>query len=188
MEINNTEGEILGVMTSTTVVEGLMVFLGPKAASADFGSNTDLATVRAPLSADEAKKSRYIVTWPQTLQKPPFYNSLPSYSFAQRGGFDQAVNVPFNADVWMTYPGMQNGKTIPSGTGALAFGEGTYTVPSGSFIDSAGIKVAGTPLSVNYTGATAGKLQAEASFSSDVCVATVVEFDTSTYALTFKIG
>ena len=189
MEINNVEGEILGVLTAQSIVEGLMVVLGPKTTNSnDFGGNTDLATVRPPQSLDEAKRSRWIVTWPQTLQKPPFYNPMPSFSFALRQGFDQAANAPFSASVWTTYPGMQNGQTIPSGVGALAFGNGIYTVPSGSFIDSAGIKVDGTPLSVNYSGVTAGKLQAETSYDPSICVATVVGFDTSLYALTFRLG
>jgi hypothetical protein len=91
--------------------------------------------------------------------------------------------VPFAATVYLTYPGYQNSVTIPSGTGALAFGAGTFTVPSGQYIYNAGLQVPGALVSVSYSGADAGKLQLQATYDADVVVGVVENFDSTTYDL-----
>lgn len=184
MEINQINGVIKSVVAVSGITEGRMVFMTSHAVSQNFGSLTDLPGVNVPSTADEAKRARFIVTWPVTAQKPPFYVPNPTLTFALREGFDQAANAPFSATVYPTYPGYQNSVVIPAGTPVRAFGAGTYTAPSGTYVDSAPLHSAGCLVSVNYTGANAGKLQAEATYS-DAVVGVVEEWDSSTGHLTF---
>lgn len=89
--------------------------------------------------------------------------------------------------MYLTSPGQQEGLTIPSGTLALAYGEGIYTVPSGAWIYNAALETPGATMTVadtNSDGAgSAGKLKS----SSSNVVAEVYKYDATTGALTFKI-
>lgn len=187
MEINHYGDTILGVVAQADVVEGRMVLLTTNSFSLDFGSQTDLPGAKVPATLAEAATARYIITFEQDNRSLPIYHPQPSMAFALRGGFDQAENVPFTADVYLTHPGVQEGRTIPSGSGALAFGEGIYTVPSGAYIYDAALLIPGTQLAVadtaTDTAANAGKLKVSAVAS----VGEVYRFDTSTGKLTFKI-
>ncbi len=186
MEINNILGDVKPVVAVNDIVEGRMVTLQAHTVSADFGSSSDLPGVDTPSTLDEARKARFMVAFPITYQKPPFYISPPSMSFALRGGFDQSDNSDFNADVLTTYPGYKSSKTIPSGTLARAFGAGTFTVPSGQFIYSASL-VPGAAVSVAYSGANRGKLQYEATYDADLVVGFVTHLDSTTQNLTVTL-
>lgn len=184
MEINKVNGDILGVVTAADTVEGRMVCLTSHSFDNDFGSQVDLPAVKVPSTADEAKRARFILTWQVDNRTPPYYVPQPSYAFSLRsGGFGGAANVPFSATVYLTYPGYQNSVTIPSGTGALAFGAGTFTVPSGQYIYAAGLRTPGALLSVSYSGADAGKLQLQATYDADLVVGMVENFDATTFDL-----
>lgn len=186
MEINKVNGDILPVVVNEDMVEGRMVCLTSHTFNVDFGSQTDLPAVKLPSTADEAKRARFIVTWAVDNRQPPYYNPMPAYAWSlRRGGFGAAANVPFSATVWLTYPGYQNSVTIPSGTAALAFGAGTYTIQSGQYLYNAAMQIPGCALSVSISGTDNGKLQYQATWDSDVVVGTVVEFNTSTYDMTF---
>jgi hypothetical protein len=111
---------------------------------------------------------------------------MPSYTYALRMGWDQTANTPFSATVHVTHPMYKKSQTIPSGTSLVAYGAGTYTIPSGTYIYSASM-AKGTLLSVSYAVATAGKLQHEASYG-DAVVAIVENIDATTLDLTFKTG
>jgi hypothetical protein len=184
MEINRLEGRIESVVTVSGLVEGRMVYMTSHSYDQNYGSLTDLPGVDYPRTADQAKKARNVLAFAITTQKGP-YMTYPTFDFSLRGMMDQDSNVPFNTDVDITYPGDQESRTVLAGTPARALGVGTYTVPSGQYIYSAGLRTPGCPLSVSYSGANAGKLQAESTFDGDLAVATVVEFDSTTYALTF---
>ncbi len=187
MEINHYGDTILGVLAGQDIVEGRMVILTGHAMSIDFGSQTDLPAVRVPATSAEAALARYCVTFAVDNRSLPIYQSVPSFTFALRGGFDQSSNVPFSATVRLTYPGNQEGATIPSGSQALAFGEGIYTVPSGAFVYSAALTVPGTMLDVADTATdgapSAGMLKA----GSTAPVAQTIRYDSSDNRLTFKI-
>ena len=187
MEINRINGDVKGAIVTTATVEGRMVCMVSHSLSADFGSNVDLPGARVPVTADEAKKARFIVTFPVTQQKPPFYASMPSMSYALRQGFDQAANVPFTTEVQLTYPGYQESKTIPSGTGARLFGAGTYTIPSGQYVYSASL-VPGASVSVAYSGGNEGKLQYAATYDADTIVGFVERVDSTTLNLTVTLS
>jgi len=190
MEINKYT-DIIGVIACGDVVEGRMVILTKHASSNDFGSNLDLYGVRVPADSTEAGKAKYIVTWPvsnsQVTDDIKMLVPMPSYGWSLRqGGWDQTGNVPFTSKIYLTYPGNQNGVTIPSGYQALAFDRGVFTVPSGAFVFAAGIMSAGAPLEVlnsnDDTAAQAGKL----AYNAAGTIAIVERFNSEDGSLTFR--
>lgn len=188
MEINRFE-EVMGVIPTADVVEGRMGLVTSHTFTHDFGSRTDLMGFKVPATAEEAKRARFILTWAVTNQEAPYLVPVPSYSWAMRGGFNQASNVPFTTTVYMTYPGNQEGVTIPSGTPALAFGEGTYSVPSGAYINNVALVNPGAMLIVANTAedtTDAGKLKYQSTMDDRV-VGFVEYRDSSTGKLTFRL-
>lgn len=188
MELNHYGDTILGVVPTEDIVEGRMVCLTSHSFSPDFGSKTDLPGVKLPAVAADSVKARYVITFAVDNRPTPIYDPTPQMAWSLRyGGFDQAANVPFTASVLLTHPGNQEGKTIASGVNALAFGEGIYTVPSGSYVYSASLAVPGCSLDVcntNQDGAgSAGKLKA----GTTAPVAETIRYDSTTGKLTFKI-
>lgn len=188
MEINRLD-EVLGVIPTADIVEGRLGILVSHTFSYDFGSRSDLPGFRVPATAEEAKRARHIISWAVTNQEPPFYIPVPEVAWSMRQGFSRATNLPFSASVYMTYPGNQNGVTIPSGTPSLAFGEGTYTVPSGAYIYNASIVNPGALLIVANTAedtTDAGKLKYQSTWDDRV-VGYVEHYDSASGDLTFRI-
>lgn len=189
MEINKYT-DIMGVVVCGDVVEGRMVILTSHSSSHDFGSRQDLYGVRVPANDTEAQKAKYIVSWPvnnaQVTDDIKMLVPMPSYNWSLRqGGWDQVGNVPFTSKIYLTYPGNQDGVTIPSGYLALAFDKGVFTVPSGGFVFSASIMAAGAPLEVlNVADDTtnAGKL----AYASGGTIAIVERFNSDNGSLTFR--
>lgn len=189
MEINRFD-RVLGVIPTADVVEGRFVILCAHTHDYDFGSKADLPGARIPATAEEANNARFLITWAVDNRKPPYYQPMPAFSWALRaGGWDQTANVPFNAAVWMTYPGYQNQKTIPSGTPSLAYGEGTYTLYSGDYIYNANLIVPGALVQAANTaedGDDAGKAKLLDAYSTRM-VATVEHYDSTDYSLTIRL-
>lgn len=188
MEINRFE-EVLGVIPTADVVEGRFGLLTSHTFSYDFGSRTDLPGFKVPATADEAEAARFVITWAHDNRKPPYYNPMPAYTFAERNGWSETANVPFSAEVWLTYPGYQNSKTIPSGTPSLAYGTGTYTVPSGQYIDAAGLHSAGAFVIVANTAedtTDAGKPKYQSTYDGRV-IGIVEIYDSSNGDLTIRV-
>ena len=189
MEINRFE-DVIGVVPQADVVEGRFVLLKANADTADFGSMSDLPGVAVPATAAEANFAKYCITWAVNNGTPPYYLPMPAYAWALRGGWDQATNLPMSSEtVYTTYPGYQESKTIPSGIPALAFGEGTYTLPSGCYIASNSLHTVGAPVIVaNTTEDTtdAGKLKYQSTMDARV-VGQVVAYDSTSGRLTVKI-
>ncbi len=190
MEINHYGDTILGVVLTEDAVEGRMVLLTSHTFDNDFGSQTDLPGVKLPDDATEAGLARYCLSWEKNNNSLPIYQpnpSLPNYSM--RYGFDQATNMPFNPTlVYLAHPSVIDAcLTIPSGSSALAFGEGIYTVLSGCYIYSANLAVPGATLDVANTdedGASdAGKLM----YGTTAPVAQTIRYNSTTGALTFKV-
>lgn len=180
MEINKFE-EVIGVVTTAEIIEGRFVLLTSHAETHDFGSQEDLPAAKIPATADEAKAARFVVTWPVTTQKPPFYTPTPAFDWTTRGGFGSAANVPFTASIALTYPGHQHSQAIPSGSLALAFGVGTYTIPSGQYIYNANLIKPGAFVIVANTAedtTDAGKPKYQATFDDRV-VGVVHSYDSS---------
>lgn len=188
MEINHYGDTLLGFVPQEDVVEGRMLLLTTNVHSRNFGSQTDLPGAKLPDNSTEATRAKFCVAFEQDNRSLPLYQPHPSYPWALRHGFDQDANAPFSATVYLTHPGVQEGQTIPSGQGAVGFGdESILTVPSGAYIYSSNVEVPGTYLEVantNDDGAgSAGKLKE----GSTNPVAEVVRYNSTTYRLTFRI-
>jgi hypothetical protein len=160
-----------------------MVLMTSHSKSYDFGSYEDLPGVKLPSDATEAAKAKYVLGFAQTNETPPIYRPAPGYNYALRYGFEQNPNTPFSATVYLTNPSVQEGLTVPSGTLAVAYGDGVFTVPSGSFVYSSNLATPGAPLVVEYSGSDAGKLK----YGTSNVVAEVVHFDSTNFKLTFKL-
>lgn len=181
----------MGVVVVMDIAEGRMVLLTENTPGGyDFGSRTDLPGVKLPKNTTEAALAKFCVTWPvnNANAEGPIKMFIPTPSFAwalRRGGWDQAANVPFAADVHLTYPGHREGVTIPSGFQALAFDRGVFTVPSGHFVYAAGLEVPGAPLEVlniDDDGASAGML----AYNASGTIAVVERFNLTEFSLTFR--
>jgi hypothetical protein len=188
MEINSYE-EITGVVVTADVVDGKFGVFTSHSWSNDFGSMTDLPGFKVPATAEEAKNAAQLITWAVDNRPYPAVLPLPAYSFSLRNGFGSAANTPFSATMHITNPAYHLNMTIPSGSMALAFGKGTYTLPSGQFVYAAGLRTPGALVQVcntNEDTTDAGKLKLLASMS-DRKVGTVRYFNTTTAALTVDI-
>jgi hypothetical protein len=185
MEINRFE-DIAGGVAQADIVEGRFVILTTNVVTEDFGSKEDLPGMKVPSTAEEATRAKYVSTFAVDNRPTPIYNPTPSMPFALRGGFDQAVNVPFATTVLLTHPGNQEGQTIPSGASMLGFRTGTYTLPSGAYIYSADIIVPGAALVVEYSGADAGKPKYTGTNAVGV-VGETDRYDSSTGKLTVRV-
>lgn len=187
MEINKLGDRIYGVVPTANVVEGKFGLLGTHSWTYDFGSNTDLPGWHVPATIEEAKRAKYIITWAVTNSPTPFMYPMPHPVFSTRQGFGTAGNAPFAAGVYLTYPGNQDGQTIPSGVPSLAMNEGIFTVGVEAFIPNANL-VAGAPVIVANTvedGADAGKLKYQATMDERV-VGFVVEYNSAAAKITVQ--
>jgi hypothetical protein len=185
MEINRFD-KVQGVVTTEDIVEGRFVVLGAHSETHGFGSREDLLGAKLPLTDEDTKRAKYIVTWPVSNGQTPIYQPTPSYPFSLRQGFGDDPNVPFDAKVYLTYPGYTDGETIPSGSLALAFTEGVFTLPSGSFVYDADIIVPGAAFTIAGSGANSGKPEYAASLAVGV-IGFVESFDPSTFKLTVRV-
>jgi hypothetical protein len=183
MEINRADGNIIGVVATSDIVEGRMVCLTSHALDYNYGSKKDLPGVKVPTTADEAERAKFIVTWAEDNRPTPILDGMPQALTGTRNGWGAAPNVPFTAVVRLTQPGHQNGVTIPSGMQCLAYGKGSYTVLSGMYINSASFAT-GALLSVSYASGTEGKLQLQATWD-DTVVGVVERWDATTGELCF---
>lgn len=189
MEINRFE-DVLGVMPTADVVEGRFVVLTSHTFSADFGSQTDLPGAKVPATAEEAKRAKYVITWAVDNRPTPIMTPMPSFVFAERGGWDQSQTIPFSTTVYLTHPGNQEGLTIPSGTAALAYTEGTFTFPSGAYVYSSDIIVPGAAIIIADTASdgapSAGKPKYTATFAAGV-IGVTERYDSTTGRLTIRV-
>ena len=189
MEINEFD-EVLGVIPTQDIVEGRFVLLCPHTFSNDFGSDVDLPGVKLPGSLAEAVKARFILTWKVDNRVGPIF-AVPSYPFAQRGGWDQIANAPFQTTVYLTHPGNQNCLTIPSGVSALAYTEGVFTVASGCYIYDADIIKVGANVAIQFagggTGADDGKPMYGGAGPGLASIGETYRYDSTTGALTIRI-
>lgn len=190
MEINRFS-DVLGVVTTEAITEGRFVLLTSHSESQDFGSLEDLPGVKLPDTAEEAKRAAYCLTFKVDNRPLPLMETVPSYEFAERGGFAEDPNAPFSATVYLSYPGNQDGRTIASGVSALAYTDGTFTVPSGSYVYSSDIVVPGAAIIIANTaddGATdAGKPKYTATMAAGV-VGVTERYDSATGKLTVRVN
>jgi hypothetical protein len=186
MEINKYT-DIIGVLATSDIKEGRMVLLTPASATDldyNYGSRAELMGIKLPETAAEALKAKYVAAFSLDNRPTPILAGLPQYTWSMRsGGWDQVANLPATSlTLYMDHPGnMTVVQTIPSGSLALAFDKGVFTVTSGNFIYSASL-VAGAALSVAYDATHGGKLQ----YASDGTIGVVEHFDSTNFTLTFR--
>lgn len=184
MEINSFD-DAIGAYALENLTEGLMVIL----TNVPGDSTNSLFGARRPVNATEAKDAKYVVTWPQSDLPMPGPLSYPSLTYSLRtGGFDQLQSMPISQSLYLTYPGMTDGMTIPSGYQVVLHGgdEGVYTISSGVFVANAGL-VPGAKveaLNVADDNTSAGMLSLT-TVDADT-VAYVVAYDAAKVRLTVK--
>ena len=197
MEINKTS-DITGVITTEDIVEGRMVLLTshPGYPTDLTGRLTDVPGVKLPDTLAEAAIAHFCITW-QNENRPypmtiPWVGPFIPFALRQ-GGWDRPANTPLTGQtIYFTYPGYQNAVTIPSGTLSLGFSCcGTVlTVLSGEYVYDATIQVPGCQLRACDTAtdgaANAGRLAIMVSGSTRI--AFTERFNTTTFALTFRLG
>jgi len=186
MELNHYGDFVIGAVAMDDIVEGRFVILASHSLSKDYGSQSDLPGTRLPVSSTEAARARYITKFEQDNRSLPIYQPHPAFSYALRYGFDQGENAPFAATVYITHPGVQSERTIPSGSNLVLYGEGIYTIPSGSWIHSANLHVPGATFTIGdrATDTTdAGKVKSSASN----VIGEVVRYNSSNDELTIRI-
>jgi hypothetical protein len=192
MEINQFD-EVLGVMPTQDITEGRFVLLCAHTFSQDFGSETDLPGVKLPATAEEAKKARYILTWKVDNRATPFTVTAPSsLVWSERGGWSSTTGEgPISATVYLTPPGNQNCLVIPSGVSSLGYTDGTFTVASGCYIDSADIKVVGANIMIADTVSDGGATNAgKPKYAGNLAVGVIGEtreYNSTTGALTIEV-
>jgi hypothetical protein len=189
MEINRFE-DVLGVMPIADVVEGRFVVLTSHTFSQDFGSEADLPGAKVPATAEEAKRAFYCITWKVDNRPVPIMHPMPSIQGAMRDGWSATDNAPMTGiTVYLTHPGNQEGLTIPSGVSSLAYTEGTFTLPSGSYVYSSNIIVPGAAIIIANTAddsTDAGKPKYTATMAAGV-VGFTERYDSTTNKLTIRV-
>jgi hypothetical protein len=187
MEINHYGDVVMPALAMEDIVEGRIVLIASHSLSIDFGSQTDLPGARVPDTAADVAKAHYITKFQQDNRSLPIYEPQPSFDFALRYGFDQAENAPFSATVYITHPGVQLGRTIPSGSQLVLYGEGIYTLPSGAYVYNASLTVPGATIGAAYTDndglSDAGKVK----YATSNILGEVVRYDSTTGNLTFRL-
>jgi hypothetical protein len=188
VEINRFE-EVLGGVVQADTVEGRFVILVANAMGGLFmNTDTDLPGLRVPGTAEEAKRAKYVLAWAVDNRPSPLVMSYPSSVWGTRGGWGEATPTgPIAPTMWLTHPGNQEGTTVPSGYKALGYTDGTFTFPSGAFIDSDEIKVPGAAIIVEYSGADAGKPKYTAT-AAEGKIGVTETFDAAAYRLTIRVN
>ena len=184
--------DIIGVITTQTIVEGRCVLLTNAPTYAGiWGIDGDLAGVKMPVNWAEAQLARYVLGWPMDNQPVPWIYPKPAYNYIVRGqGFesgqrspDSATGTPMTSKtVYLTPPSVTEDLTIPSSYKALAYAGGVYTFPSGSFVHSTQIESVGATITVQYSGADIGK----PIFHASGIFGLVEQWDSTAFAVTIR--
>lgn len=169
-EINRFE-DVIGVVTQADTVEGRFVVLVANAMTGTFiNINSDLPGARVPATAEEAKRAKFMLMFAVDNRQSPIVNYPAAPTFDLRGGWVNSTQGPLTSlTMWLTHPENQEDKTVVSGLKALGYTEGTFTFPSGAYVDSAAIKVPGCAIMVADTASdgagSAGKPKAQTSLA-----------------------
>lgn len=186
MEINRFE-DVIGGVAQEDIVEGRFVVMVENEMGGDFMNvDADLPGFKRPSTAEEAKRAKFCITWAVDNREAPIVD-WPKTAFDFRGGFVNGTQGPLTGvKMWLTHPGNQESQTIPSGYKALGYTEGTFTLPSGQFVDSTDIKVPGCAIMIEHSGADAGKPKAQTTLAVGY-IGFTEDFDPATYRLTIRV-
>lgn len=190
MEINRFE-DVVGAVAQVNMTEGRFVLFTSNAHGGDvMNVDADLPGAKLPTTAEEAKRAKYCVTFAVENRPLPLVD-YPQTAFDFRGGFVNAPAGPLTGlTMRLSYPGMQESQTIPSGHKVLCFTEGVFTIPSGQYIYNAALRTAGAAVMIADTAsdgaAEAGKPKYQANVALGY-VGVVQYFDEATAALTIRV-
>lgn len=190
MEINRFE-DVIGAVAQADVVEGRLVVLTTNVHGGTFiNVDADLPGAKVPATAEEAKRAKFVATWAVDNRETPIVD-YPKTAYDFRGGFVNSTAGPLTGmTMWLTHPGNQEGKTIPSGYKMLLYTEGTFTFPSGAYVYSSDIVVPGAAIIVADTASDgapeAGKPKYTASMAAGV-IGFTEDYDAATGKLTIRI-
>lgn len=187
MEINRFE-EVRGVRVIEDITEGrFVVMTAHNLGGALMNVDSDVPGAKLPTTAEEAKRAKYCLTFAVDNRPTPIVD-WPQTEFDFRGGVVNSQAGPLTGvKMWLTHPGNQESQTVPSGYKALAFTEGTFTLPSGQYVYNASLQTPGAALCIEYTaGADRGKPKYLATVDASA-VGEVRHYDSVTGALTVDI-
>lgn len=190
MEINRFE-DVIGVVAQEAITEGRFVVLVENTLGGDFMNvDSDLPGAKLPDTAEEAKRAKFCITFAVDNRTAPIID-YPQTAFDFRGGWVNSPAGPLTGlKMWLTHPGNQESQEIPSGYRALGYTEGTYTIPSGGYIDNASLKVAGAMWIVADAASDgagdAGKVKYASAMVAGV-MGMVEKYDSTTGALTVRV-
>ena len=190
MEINRFE-DVIGVRVLADTVEGRFVCLtAHNLGGAIMNVDADVPGAKVPATAEEAKRAKFCVTFAVDHRPSPIVD-WPQTQFDFRGGFVNSTAGPLTGlKMWMTHPGNQESQTIPSGYKALGFTEGTFTIPSGQYIDNANLHVPGAAVMIADTASdgapSAGMPKYQATLALGY-IGFVQSWDSTTGALTIRV-
>lgn len=190
MEINRFE-DVVGVRTTEDIVEGrFVIFTAHNSGGLFMNVDADLPGVKLPDTAEEAKRAKFCLTFAVDNRPTPIVD-YPSTVFDQRGGWVNAQAGPLTGvKMWLTHPGNQESQTIPSGYKALAFTEGTFTIPSGQYIYDANLETPGAAVIIadatTDSADDAGKPKYQSTLALGY-IGFVQTYDDATGALTIRV-
>lgn len=187
MEINRFE-DVIGAIAQEEMVEGRFVVLTSNASGGlIMNVDADLPGAKLPTTSEEATRATFCVTFAVDNRPTPIVD-WPQTQFDFRGGFVNSTQGPLTGvKMWLTHPGNQESQTIPSGYKVLAFGTGTYTIPSGQYVYNSALETPGAAVEIEYTaGADRGKPKYTATNAIGV-VGFVQDYDDNTGNLTIRV-
>lgn len=190
MEINRFE-DVIGVVAQADVVEGRFVVMVANALGGLFMNvDSDLPGAKVPATAEEAKRAKFVITFAVDNREAPIVD-WPQTVFDFRGGWVNADQGPLTGvKMWLTHPGNQESQTIPSGYRALAYTEGTFTLPSGQYVDSAEIKVPGAAIVIADTASDGAPSAGKPKYAAAMAVGVIgftEDYDADNGRLTIRV-
>jgi hypothetical protein len=190
MEINGFD-QVIGVVAQEDIVEGRFVVLTGNALGGSLMNvDADLPGAKLPDTAEEAKRAKFCLTFAVDNRTAPIVD-WPQTTFDFRGGFVNAQAGPLTGlKMWLTHPGNQESQTVPSGYKALAFTEGTFTIPSGQYVYDANLETPGAAVMIADAATDGAGEAGKPKFSATIEVGTigfVQVYDDATGDLTIRV-
>ena len=190
MEINRFE-DVIGVRVIEDITEGRFVCL----TSHNLGGllmnvDADVPGAKLPDTAEEAKRAKFCLTFAVDNRPAPIVD-YPATAFDFRGGWVNAQAGPLTGlKMWLSHPGNQENQVVPSGYKALAFTEGTFTIPSGQYIYNAGLEVPGAAVMIADAATDGAGNAGKPKYQANVAlgyIGFVQIFDAATGDLTIRV-
>ena len=190
MEINRFE-DVIGVRVIEDIVEGRFVVLtSHNLGGSIMNVDADVPGAKLPDTAEEAKRAKFCLTFAVDNRPTPIVD-WPQTAFDFRGGMVNSQLGPLTGvKMWLTHPGNQVSQTVPSGYKALAFTEGTFTIPSGQYIYAEELETPGAAIMVADAASDSAEEAGMPKYAASMAVGVigfVQDYDDDTGALTIRV-